>query len=99
MSYTRAEQEAFTLQACGLSLEELERHFSVKYDTKLKDFVVSGSRIMESPEEVAASLMSDAQEEIALGLQEKARQTLNRAKHVLFEARSLKRNMQREGKL
>jgi hypothetical protein len=34
---------------------------------------------------VVASLMSDAQEEIAAGMDERARQTLNRAKAVLFE--------------
>ena len=34
---------------------------------------------------VVAGLMSDAQEEIAAGMDEQARQTLNRAKAVLFE--------------
>ena len=33
---------------------------------------------------VVAGLMSDAQEEIAYGMDESARQTLNRAKFVLF---------------
>lgn len=42
-------------------------------------FKVSG------PEMIVASLMSDAQEELAHGLREFARQTLNRAKWVLFE--------------
>jgi hypothetical protein len=32
----------------------------------------------------AASLMSDAQQEIEFGMNEQARQTLNRAKFVLF---------------
>jgi hypothetical protein len=36
------------------------------------------------PVMVAASWMSDAQEEIAYGMQEAARKTLNRAKFVLF---------------
>jgi hypothetical protein len=33
---------------------------------------------------VVAGLMSDAQEELAHGAEERARQTLNRAKHILF---------------
>lgn len=33
---------------------------------------------------VVAGLMSDAQEELAHGGEERARQTLNRAKHILF---------------
>ena len=37
------------------------------------------------PAMVAASWMSDAQEEIAMGMGEAARKTLNRAKWVLFE--------------
>ena len=37
------------------------------------------------PAMVAASWMSDAQEEIAMGMDESARKTLNRAKWVLFE--------------
>jgi hypothetical protein len=37
------------------------------------------------PAMIAAGLMSDAQEEIAMGLGESARKTLNRAKWVLFE--------------
>ena len=36
------------------------------------------------PEELVMSLMSDAQEEIALGSSEKARQTLNQAKWILM---------------
>jgi hypothetical protein len=36
------------------------------------------------PAMVAASMMSDAQEEIAYGMEEAARKTLNRAKFVLF---------------
>jgi len=34
---------------------------------------------------VVAGLMSDAQEELAVGANERARQSLNRAKAVLFE--------------
>ena len=34
---------------------------------------------------VVAGLMSDAQEELQMGANERARQTLNRAKAVLFE--------------
>jgi len=34
---------------------------------------------------VVAGLMSDAQEEIAMGADERARQSLNRAKAILFE--------------
>ena len=34
---------------------------------------------------VVAGLMSDAQEEIASGMDERARQTLNLAKMILFE--------------
>ncbi len=37
------------------------------------------------PAMVVASWMSDAQEEIAHGMSESARKTLNRAKFVLFE--------------
>jgi len=37
------------------------------------------------PAFMAASLMSDAQEEIVRGLSEDARQTLNRAKWIIFE--------------
>ena len=37
------------------------------------------------PAMIAASFMSDAQEEIAQGARESARLTLNRAKWVLFE--------------
>lgn len=37
------------------------------------------------PAMIAASMMSDAQEEIAHGMEEAARKTLNRAKFVLFE--------------
>ena len=37
------------------------------------------------PVMMAASLMSDAQEEIAHDMPEDARQTLNRAKWILFE--------------
>lgn len=33
----------------------------------------------------AASIMSDAQEELAVGMDERARQSLNRAKLILFE--------------
>ena len=36
------------------------------------------------PAMVAAGMMSDAQEEIAYGMKEEARKTLNRAKWVLF---------------
>jgi hypothetical protein len=37
------------------------------------------------PAMIVASMMSDAQEEIAHGMEESARKTLNRAKFVLFE--------------
>jgi hypothetical protein len=37
------------------------------------------------PAMIVASWMSDAQEEIAMGADESARKTLNRAKWVLFE--------------
>jgi len=37
------------------------------------------------PAMVAASMMSDAQEELAHGMEEAARKTLNRAKFMLFE--------------
>ena len=37
------------------------------------------------PAMIVASMMSDAQEEIAHGMEEAARKTLNRAKFVLFE--------------
>lgn len=40
---------------------------------------------LTGPAMVAASMLSDAQEEIARGMSEEARQTINRAKWVLFE--------------
>lgn len=40
---------------------------------------------LSGAEMIVASLMSDAQEEIEHGMDEAARQTLNRAKFVLFE--------------
>jgi len=40
---------------------------------------------LSGPMMIAAGLMSDAQEEIQYGMDEAARQTLNRAKWVLFE--------------
>jgi len=40
---------------------------------------------LSGPAMVVASLMSDAQEEMSHGMVEHARQTLNRAKWVLFE--------------
>jgi Holliday junction resolvasome RuvABC DNA-binding subunit len=44
------------------------------------------------PGMMAMSLMSDAQEEIALGLSEKARQTLNQAKWVVHTYLSQKQS-------
>ena len=43
----------------------------------------SSSYRLGGKEMVVASLMSDAQEEISMGLVDKARQTLNRAKYIL----------------
>lgn len=62
------------LNMYGYSIEQ--------FRTEMEDsftFKVSG------PEMFVASLMSDAQEELAHGMTEYARQTLNRAKWVLFE--------------
>ena len=39
---------------------------------------------LSGPAMIVAGMMSDAQEEIAHGMDESARQTLNRAKFVLF---------------
>jgi hypothetical protein len=39
----------------------------------------------DGPSKLAVSLMSDAQEEISMGMIEEARQTLNRAKWLLIE--------------
>ena len=39
---------------------------------------------LSGPAMIAAGMMSDAQEEIAYGMNEEARKTLNRAKWVLF---------------
>ena len=50
--------------------QSVESSFSFKYS---------------GPAMVVASWMSDAQEEIAHGMDESARKTLNRAKFVLFE--------------
>ena len=55
---------------------EAELRSSVELSTTFK---YSGAAM------VAASMMSDAQEEIAYGMSEAARKTLNRAKWVLFE--------------
>ncbi len=58
----------------GCSIEDFRESMEDSFT-----FKISG------PAMVVASLMSDAQEEIAHGMPEYARQTLNRAKWVLFE--------------
>lgn len=54
-------------------------------ETALRESIESSfDYSMRRPEELVAGMMSDAQQEIEFGLDEKARQTLNRAKFVLF---------------
>lgn len=47
------------------------------------DSIVKGA--LSSPSMLVMGMMSDAQEEIARGMSEEARQTLNRAKYIVSE--------------
>ena len=51
--------------------------------------------IMGSPLMLAGSILSDAQEEMAHGQHERARQFINRAKYILFEEYSKQRRAER----
>jgi hypothetical protein len=65
--------------------EREEKMFGCR-EAELKEAVEKSLTFqLSGPAMVAASMMSDAQEELARGMNEEARQTLNRAKFVLFE--------------
>jgi len=66
--------------------EERERSMYGCTEAQLRASVESSITFkLSGPAMVAAGMMSDAQEEIAHGMEEAARKTLNRAKFVLFE--------------
>ena len=67
-------QEEREVKMFGIRLELLKESIEKSLTFKL-----------QGPSMVAASMMSDAQEELVRGMTEEARQTLNRAKWVLFE--------------
>ena len=74
-----------TYQALTEQEKREVRMFGVT-EAGMREAVESSSTFKFSgPAMVAASWMSDAQEEIAHGMSESARKTLNRAKFVLFE--------------
>lgn len=65
--------------------EREEKMFGCR-EAELKESVENSLTFkLSGPAMVAASMMSDAQEELLRGMNEEARQTLNRAKFVLFE--------------
>jgi hypothetical protein len=59
--------------------------FGCDPDTYLDSVKNSATYQLSGASMVVAGLMSDAQEEIASGMDERARQTLNLAKMILFE--------------
>lgn len=71
MQTEQQKQEAleWDLQAYGCSSDKLRR----RLDSHIGDYLM-----------LVAGLMSDAQEEISMNMPEMARQTLNRAKFILF---------------
>ena len=73
-------------EAVGRNIQQdRERSMYGCTEADLRDSVESSITFKFSgPAMVAASMMSDAQEEIANGMEEAARKTLNRAKFVLF---------------
>ena len=73
-------------EAVGRNIQQdRERSMYGCTEADLRDSVESSITFKFSgPAMVAASMMSDAQEEIAHGMEEAARKTLNRAKFVLF---------------
>ena len=68
---TQDEREARELRLYGVTIEEMKQQFS--------DALFCG------PKMLVISQLSDAQEEIAHGMQEHARQTINRAKWLVME--------------
>lgn len=71
---TEQERIQFQIQCFGMTQDQLDKYIEAGLDYT--------DRISMS-----ISLMSDAQEEIAMGLHEKARQTLNRAKYIAMRSR------------
>ena len=69
---TQAEKEARQIRMYGVTVAEMRRQFEE-------------AMRMGGPKMLAVSQLSDAQEEISLGLQEEARQTINRAKWLIME--------------
>lgn len=61
------------------------------YGCELEPFMESVKDSMTDPLMAAMSIMSDAQEEIARGLDERARQGLNRAKYLISQEYRAKR--------
>ena len=70
MPRSEAERAAWCKQAYGCSEAELERGIADWPTTKTM---------------LAGSILSDAQELLAMGRTEEVRQYLNRAKHIIFE--------------
>jgi hypothetical protein len=68
------EQIEWDMQCYGCTLQSLRKSLDNDISAKM-----TGNYLM-----VVASMMSDAQQEIEFGMDESARQTLNRAKFVLF---------------
>jgi hypothetical protein len=65
--------------------QERERSMYGCTEAELRNSIESSITFkLSGPAMIAASMMSDAQEEIAHGMDEAARKTLNRAKFVLF---------------
>ena len=66
-------------------LERDQQMFGCNFQEFLNNITNSASYKMGGAYMIVAGLMSDAQEQIAMGDLEGGRQTLNRAKGVLFE--------------
>lgn len=62
-----------------------QQMYGCDIDQFLAQIKASASYQLGGANMVVAGLMSDAQEELQVGANERARQTLNRAKAVLFE--------------
>lgn len=83
---SEAERTKIANKIIAMTPEEREIGMFGVTRAELKEFVESSLTFeVSGPAMVAASMMSDAQEEIAHGMIEEARQTLNRAKWVLFK--------------
>ena len=79
---TTATRQANTLRRATL-LETQVRMYGCPEADLVKQIGGSITMKLSGPVMVAASLMSDAQEEMSMGMVEEARKTLNRAKWVL----------------